>query len=304
MTEPPVQEMVPYKLWHSLDRMDESDREKVQNVNCLRTASLIHVIINPDNKRQSTSVTPLTRRPPMPVCEQKPSRSTGVDITKVPKVWFLSSTALQSDDEMMASRTELHLTLQHPQLCTLPFLILANHQDSPAARSVPEVSCVVITDHAMLSGIIKVTMSAHGAPPLKDLVRLRQCQLSKADAVKQSVSCLFAWASNQRVLRSAKPMWNLSIAPKRMPCNLNCLVKAPDMDMKRHSYLQLSVNCINNAALRESPLPLLSGSLCFPLVTLMEPTLNAEMLPKTSVACWNCELSICLHSREAYTVIP
>ncbi|KAI7812585.1 ADP-ribosylation factor-like 15a [Triplophysa rosa] len=51
-------------------------------------------------------------------------------------VFVLNSAA--SDDEMKASRTELHLTLQHPQLCTLPFLILANHQDSPAARSVPE----------------------------------------------------------------------------------------------------------------------------------------------------------------------
>lgn len=52
-------------------------------------------------------------------------------------VFVLNSAA--SDDEMKASRTELHLALQHPQLCTLPFLILANHQDSPAARSVPEV---------------------------------------------------------------------------------------------------------------------------------------------------------------------
>ncbi|XP_056601846.1 ADP-ribosylation factor-like protein 15a [Triplophysa dalaica] len=52
-------------------------------------------------------------------------------------VFVLNSAA--SDDEMKASRTELHLTLQHPQLCTLPFLILANHQDSPAARSVPEI---------------------------------------------------------------------------------------------------------------------------------------------------------------------
>ncbi|XP_055055903.2 ADP-ribosylation factor-like protein 15a [Misgurnus anguillicaudatus] len=52
-------------------------------------------------------------------------------------VFVLNSAA--SDDEMEASRSELHLALQHPQLCTLPFLILANHQDSPAARSVPEI---------------------------------------------------------------------------------------------------------------------------------------------------------------------
>ncbi|KAK9974525.1 hypothetical protein ABG768_022614, partial [Culter alburnus] len=52
-------------------------------------------------------------------------------------VFVLNSAA--SDEEMEASRSELHLALQHPQLCTLPFLILANHQDSPAARSVSEV---------------------------------------------------------------------------------------------------------------------------------------------------------------------
>ncbi|XP_076857173.1 ADP-ribosylation factor-like protein 15a [Brachyhypopomus gauderio] len=44
-----------------------------------------------------------------------------------------------SDEELEACRGELHLALQHPQLCTLPFLILANHQDSPAARSVAEI---------------------------------------------------------------------------------------------------------------------------------------------------------------------
>ncbi|KAG8519816.1 ADP-ribosylation factor-like protein 15 [Galemys pyrenaicus] len=43
-----------------------------------------------------------------------------------------------SEDELETSRNELHSALQHPQLCTLPFLILANHQDKPAARSVQE----------------------------------------------------------------------------------------------------------------------------------------------------------------------
>lgn len=52
-------------------------------------------------------------------------------------VFVLDSTV--SDEKMEACRSELLLALQHPQLCTLPFLILANHQDSPAARSVPEV---------------------------------------------------------------------------------------------------------------------------------------------------------------------
>ncbi|XP_051535225.1 ADP-ribosylation factor-like protein 15 isoform X1 [Myxocyprinus asiaticus] len=52
-------------------------------------------------------------------------------------VFVLNSAA--SDEEMELSRSELHLALQHPQLCTLPFLILANHQDSPAARYLPEI---------------------------------------------------------------------------------------------------------------------------------------------------------------------
>ncbi|XP_016149902.1 ADP-ribosylation factor-like protein 15 [Sinocyclocheilus grahami] len=52
-------------------------------------------------------------------------------------VFVLNSAA--SDEEMEASRSELHLAMQHPQLCTLPFLILANHQDSPTARSVSEI---------------------------------------------------------------------------------------------------------------------------------------------------------------------
>lgn len=44
-----------------------------------------------------------------------------------------------SDEDLEAARTELHSALQHPQLCTLPFLILANQQDKPAARSIHEV---------------------------------------------------------------------------------------------------------------------------------------------------------------------
>ncbi|KAF5905611.1 ADP-ribosylation factor-like protein 15 isoform X2, partial [Clarias magur] len=51
-------------------------------------------------------------------------------------IFVLDSTV--SDEGLESCRSELHLALQHPQLCTLPFLILANHQDSPAARSVPE----------------------------------------------------------------------------------------------------------------------------------------------------------------------
>ncbi|XP_078252907.1 ADP-ribosylation factor-like protein 15 isoform X2 [Rhinoraja longicauda] len=43
-----------------------------------------------------------------------------------------------SEDDLEIARNELHSALQHPQLCTLPFLILANHQDKPAARSLQE----------------------------------------------------------------------------------------------------------------------------------------------------------------------
>ncbi|XP_068033404.1 ADP-ribosylation factor-like protein 15 isoform X6 [Anomalospiza imberbis] len=46
-----------------------------------------------------------------------------------------------SEDDLETARNELHSALQHPQLCTLPFLILANHQDKPAARSVQEPLC-------------------------------------------------------------------------------------------------------------------------------------------------------------------
>ncbi|XP_023694155.1 ADP-ribosylation factor-like protein 15 isoform X2 [Paramormyrops kingsleyae] len=43
-----------------------------------------------------------------------------------------------SEGDMEVARKELHAALQHPQLSTLPFLILANHQDKPASRSPQE----------------------------------------------------------------------------------------------------------------------------------------------------------------------
>ncbi|XP_071281524.1 ADP-ribosylation factor-like protein 15 isoform X3 [Agelaius tricolor] len=49
-----------------------------------------------------------------------------------------------SEDDLETARNELHSALQHPQLCTLPFLILANHQDKPAARSVQEGKSICI----------------------------------------------------------------------------------------------------------------------------------------------------------------
>ncbi|KAK1345397.1 hypothetical protein QTO34_014109 [Cnephaeus nilssonii] len=52
-------------------------------------------------------------------------------------VFVLDSASSEGDLE--TARNELHSALQHPQLCTLPFLILASHQDKPAARSAQEV---------------------------------------------------------------------------------------------------------------------------------------------------------------------
>uniref|UniRef100_G8JKY9 ADP-ribosylation factor-like protein 15 n=1 Tax=Bos taurus TaxID=9913 RepID=G8JKY9_BOVIN len=52
-----------------------------------------------------------------------------------------------SEDDLETARNELHSALQHPQLCTLPFLILANHQDKPAARSVQEENHLKIVCH-------------------------------------------------------------------------------------------------------------------------------------------------------------
>lgn len=55
-----------------------------------------------------------------------------------------------SDEDLETARTELHSALQHPQLCTLPFLILANQQDKPAAHSVHEVHTCAHTQHVCM----------------------------------------------------------------------------------------------------------------------------------------------------------
>ncbi|KAG5841148.1 hypothetical protein ANANG_G00196500 [Anguilla anguilla] len=57
-------------------------------------------------------------------------------------VFILDSAS--SEEDLEVARAELHSALQHPQLCTLPFLILANHQDKPAARSVQEPLSVAV----------------------------------------------------------------------------------------------------------------------------------------------------------------
>ncbi|XP_061842554.1 ADP-ribosylation factor-like protein 15 isoform X3 [Nerophis lumbriciformis] len=59
-----------------------------------------------------------------------------------------------SDEDLEAARAELHSALQHPQLCTLPFLILANHQDKPAARTPNQkASTLMATPRAEVWGL-------------------------------------------------------------------------------------------------------------------------------------------------------
>ncbi|CAM9408498.1 ADP-ribosylation factor-like protein 15 isoform X1 [Lethenteron reissneri] len=52
-------------------------------------------------------------------------------------IFVLDSAAMEDDLEV--ARSELHAALHHPQLCTLPFLILASHQDKLGARSQQEI---------------------------------------------------------------------------------------------------------------------------------------------------------------------
>ncbi|XP_074058621.1 ADP-ribosylation factor-like protein 15 isoform X6 [Macrotis lagotis] len=79
-----------------------------------------------------------------------------------------------SEEELETSRKELHSALHHPQLCTLPFLILANHQDKPAARSVQEIK-----------KYFELEPLARGKRWI-----LQPCSLDDMDAVKDSFSQL------------------------------------------------------------------------------------------------------------------
>ncbi|XP_068857422.1 ADP-ribosylation factor-like protein 15 isoform X4 [Aphelocoma coerulescens] len=94
-----------------------------------------------------------------------------------------------SEDDLETARNELHSALQHPQLCTLPFLILANHQDKPAARSVQEVASQSKKgDHLTMESIKKYF-------ELEPLARgkrwiLKPCSLDDMEAVKDSFSLL------------------------------------------------------------------------------------------------------------------
>ncbi|XP_025752622.1 ADP-ribosylation factor-like protein 15 isoform X2 [Oreochromis niloticus] len=71
-----------------------------------------------------------------------------------------------SDEDLEAARNELHSALQHPQLCTLPFLILANHQDKPAARTPNQLSpagtvrCCLLE----LKWVVSAMQPCHPAP--------------------------------------------------------------------------------------------------------------------------------------------
>lgn len=62
-----------------------------------------------------------------------------------------------SDEDLEAARNELHSALQHPQLCTLPFLILANHQDKPAARTPNQVTCLIYSDCQFIPSCASLT---------------------------------------------------------------------------------------------------------------------------------------------------
>ncbi|XP_077203217.1 ADP-ribosylation factor-like protein 15 isoform X3 [Paroedura picta] len=79
-----------------------------------------------------------------------------------------------SEDDLETARNELHSALQHPQLCTLPFLILANHQDKPAARSVQEIR-----------KYLELEPLARGKRWI-----LKPCSLDDMEAVKDSFSLL------------------------------------------------------------------------------------------------------------------
>lgn len=75
-----------------------------------------------------------------------------------------------SEDDLETARNELHSALQHPQLCTLPFLILANHQDKPAARSVQEVCLVNVTTLCLVCCTFAATLESENLPIIRDML--------------------------------------------------------------------------------------------------------------------------------------
>ncbi|XP_072920503.1 ADP-ribosylation factor-like protein 15 isoform X2 [Hemitrygon akajei] len=96
-----------------------------------------------------------------------------------------------SEDDLETARNELHSALQHPQLCTLPFLILANHQDKPAARSLQELNCLLKN-----GDLLKTEPSMEIKPEIKKYFELeplargqrwilQPCSVENMDAVKE-----------------------------------------------------------------------------------------------------------------------
>lgn len=75
-----------------------------------------------------------------------------------------------SEDDLETARNELHSALQHPQLCTLPFLILANHQDKPAARSVQEVRVMNVTTLCLVCCTFAAALESENLPVVRDVL--------------------------------------------------------------------------------------------------------------------------------------
>lgn len=115
-----------------------------------------------------------------------------------------------SDEDLEAARNELHSALQHPQLCTLPFLILANHQDKPAARTPNQVMTDSIPIRPCLSDY--VLGIKHKALALFGLYVYKWTR--KTWAIQKMWAIQKTWA-----IRRPTPKWDVSQTP---PDPLSC----------------------------------------------------------------------------------
>uniref|UniRef100_A0A8C5VAX8 ADP-ribosylation factor-like protein 15 n=1 Tax=Microcebus murinus TaxID=30608 RepID=A0A8C5VAX8_MICMU len=107
------------------------------------------------------------------VCSESPKEV--VSTTGADNIWKYWSRYYQgSQGVILVLENALHSALQHPQLCTLPFLILANHQDKAAARSVQEIK-----------KYFEFEPLAYGKRWI-----LQPCSLDNMDALKDSFSQL------------------------------------------------------------------------------------------------------------------
>ncbi|KAG9353748.1 hypothetical protein JZ751_011870, partial [Albula glossodonta] len=102
-----------------------------------------------------------------------------------------------SEEDLEVARTELHSALQHPQLCTLPFLILANHQDKPAARSVQEVN--FSTKYRYLSDFSPRHFPAVTNP--NKSIGSETWQLDSGDCGMRGVSAFLRYGANALAMR-------------------------------------------------------------------------------------------------------